>query len=315
LNIKHKSNRFALVKWVAFGAAVLLVLLGLSGHVNLTASAQRIQELAPRNPVFGAAIFFVIYVATTALSIPGATVLTLLGGSIFGFVEGSMLASFASTMGATIAMLWARYVARDYFQSRFTGRLDAINIGIENDGARYLLSLRLIPIIPFFLVNLAAGLTKIPTRTFMWASQIGMLPLTLIYVYAGSSLSSVTDPSRILNSRTLLSLVTLAILPFMIKYVAARFRDRNALNNWISPKRFDYNLVVIGAGSAGLVTSYIAAAAKAKVALVEQHEMGGDCLNTGCVPSKALIRSARLASEARHAEDYGLEGSLLESPH
>ena len=268
------------------------------------------QEFVPLNPVAGAAIFFVLYVATTALSIPGATILTLLGGNLFGFVTGAILVSFASTIGATIAMLTARYLAKDYVESKFSGRLEAINAGVEKDGALYLLSLRLIPAFPFFLVNLAVGMTKMPTRTFMWASQIGMLPLTLVYVYAGTTFASVSNPARILTAPILATLVALAILPFAIKLVAARLRDRTALGRWARPKRFDYNLVVIGAGSAGLVTSYIAAAAKAKVALIEQHEMGGDCLNTGCVPSKALIRSAKLASEANHAADYGLEGAL-----
>ena len=180
-----------------------------------------------------------LYVLTTSLSIPGATVLTLLAGSLFGFVFGSILVSFASTIGATIAMLTARYLAKDYVQSKFSGRLEAINAGVEKEGALYLLSLRLIPAFPFFLVNLGIGLTKMPIRTFMWASQIGMLPLTLIYVYAGTSFTNLSNPGQILTAPVLATLVALAILPFALKFVAARLRDRKVLKREAKPTRLD----------------------------------------------------------------------------
>ncbi|MGX1097355.1 FAD-dependent oxidoreductase [Amorphus sp. MBR-141] len=262
------------------------------------------------NPVLAALTFFVIYTATTALSIPGATALTLVGGSLFGLVAGTVLVSFASVAGATLAMLAARYLFRGMVEARFASLMGKLNEGIQRDGARYLFGLRLVPVVPFFAVNAAMGLTQMPACTFAWVSQIGMLPATVLYVNAGSQLASLQSARDLLSWPLILAFAALALLPFAVKWVQNWWEMRARLRRWPRPPTADYNLVVIGAGSAGLVTAYIAAAAKARVALIEQGDMGGDCLNTGCVPSKALIRSAKLIKEASLAEHYGLTGSL-----
>ncbi|WP_051329514.1 FAD-dependent oxidoreductase [Geminicoccus roseus] len=262
------------------------------------------------NPLLGAGAFFLAYVAVTAVSIPGAAAMTVLAGSLFGLVTGTILVSFASVAGATLAMLAARYLLRGFVERRFGNAMAKLNRGVERDGASYLFGLRLVPVIPFVAINLGMGLTRMNPLTFAWVSQLGMLPATLVYVNAGSQLMSVERASDLLSARLLLAFLALAIFPFAAKRGVAWWQRRGAEATWQRPARFDYNLVVIGAGSAGLVSAYVAAAAKARVALIEQNQMGGDCLNTGCVPSKALIRSAKLAKEARQPERLGLDGDL-----
>jgi pyruvate/2-oxoglutarate dehydrogenase complex dihydrolipoamide dehydrogenase (E3) component/uncharacterized membrane protein YdjX (TVP38/TMEM64 family) len=261
------------------------------------------------SPLLVAALYFAAYVAVTALSLPGAAVMTLAGGALFGLGWGLLIVSFASTIGATLAFLVSRHLLRDSVQARAGERLKAINDGIARDGAFYLFSLRLVPAFPFFLINLLMGLTPIRTRTFYWVSQLGMLPGTLVYVNAGTELGAVNSLAGVLSPALLASFVLLGLFPLLARWVLARVQARRVYAGWTRPTRFDRNLVVIGAGAAGLVTSYIAAAVKARVTLVEAGRMGGDCLNTGCVPSKALIRSARLAHHIRHAERYGLQAS------
>lgn len=258
------------------------------------------------SPLLVAALYFAAYVAVTALSLPGAAVMTLAGGALFGLGWGLLIVSFASTIGATLAFLVSRHLLRDSVHARFGERLRAIDAGIARDGAFYLFSLRLVPAFPFFLINLLMGLTPIRTRTFYWVSQLGMLPGTLVYVNAGTELGAVDSLAGVLSPGLVASFVLLGLFPLLARELLARVQARRVYAGWTRPKRFERNLVVIGAGAAGLVTSYIAAAVKAKVTLVEAHRMGGDCLNTGCVPSKALIRSARLAHQIRHAERYGL---------
>lgn len=259
------------------------------------------------SPLVVAALYFAAYVAVTALSLPGAAVMTLAGGALFGLGWGLLIVSFASTIGATLAFLVSRHLLRDSVHARFGERLRAIDQGIARDGAFYLFSLRLVPAFPFFLINLLMGLTPIRTRTFYWVSQLGMLPGTLVYVNAGTELGAVQCLAGVLSPGLVASFVLLGLFPLLARWVLERVQARRVYAGWTRPKRFERNLVVIGAGAAGLVTSYIAAAVKAKVTLVEAGRMGGDCLNTGCVPSKALIRSARLAHQIRHAERYGLE--------
>lgn len=261
------------------------------------------------HPVATSLLFFLAYVGVTALSVPGATVMTLAAGALFGTGWGVSLVSFASTTGATLAFAASRYVLRDSIRARFSGRLDAINAGVEREGWMYVLSLRLIPAMPFWLVNLLMGVTAIRPLTFYWASQLGMLPATLVYVNVGTQLSGLTSLRGVLSPAMLGALVALAVLPYGVKRVTAAIKVRRLLSPWGRPDRFDYNVVVIGAGSAGLVSSYIAAAVKAKVALVERGAMGGDCLNTGCVPSKALLRCADVAQELRRAADFGVDVS------
>jgi pyruvate/2-oxoglutarate dehydrogenase complex dihydrolipoamide dehydrogenase (E3) component/uncharacterized membrane protein YdjX (TVP38/TMEM64 family) len=253
------------------------------------------------HPLQTAAIYFVLYVAVTGLSLPGAAILTLVGGAIFGLLWGTVIVSFASSLGATLAFLASRFVLRDWVQGKFGDKLKPINAGIEREGAFYLFALRLVPAFPFFVINLVMGLTPIRTWTFYWVSQLGMLAGTIVYVYAGTQLGQFK-----LSAGLVAAFVLLGIFPLVAKKVLDALKARKVYGKWKRPARFDNNVVVIGAGSAGLVTSYIAAAVKAKVTLVEKHRMGGDCLNTGCVPSKALIRTAKLLSHVRRSKEFGV---------
>jgi pyruvate/2-oxoglutarate dehydrogenase complex dihydrolipoamide dehydrogenase (E3) component/uncharacterized membrane protein YdjX (TVP38/TMEM64 family) len=259
------------------------------------------------SPLQSAAVFFLFYVLVTGLSLPGATVLTVASGAIFGLAMGTLLSSFGSAVGACLAFLSSRYLLRDWVQLHWGQRLAAINRGVERDGAFYLLTLRLVPAFPFFLVNLVMGLTPIRLSTFYWVSQLGMLAGTVIYVNAGRELARIDSLGAILSPRMLLALALLGLLPLLARALLGWVRNRRVYAGWTRPRRFDRNIVVIGAGSAGLVTSYIAAAVRARVTLIEKHKMGGDCLNTGCVPSKALIRSAKLAHQLSQAGEFGLE--------
>ncbi|MEO7014497.1 MAG: FAD-dependent oxidoreductase [Dokdonella sp.] len=250
--------------------------------------------------------FFAIYVAVTGLSLPGAAILTLAAGALFGLLEGTVLVSFASSIGATLAFLVSRFVLRDSLRAKYGQRLRAFDEGIERDGAFYLFTMRLVPAFPFFLVNLLAGLTALKTGVFYLVSQIGMLPGTIAFVYAGTQLAGIDSLSGILSPGLIGAFVLLGILPLLMRWLTRWIQARRVYKGFKKPHRFDFNLIVIGAGSAGLVSAYIAAAVKAKVALIERHKMGGDCLNTGCVPSKALLRSARLMADARNSERYGI---------
>tara|TARA_R110001606_G_scaffold235945_1_gene383849 strand:- start:21165 stop:23315 length:2151 start_codon:yes stop_codon:yes gene_type:complete len=251
-------------------------------------------------------IFFLVYVAATAASLPGALILTLAAGALFGVLAGTIIVSFASTIGATIAFLSSRYLFRDTIKARFGDRLKAIDDGVEKDGPFYLLTLRLVPIFPFFLINLLMGLTAIKARTFYIVSQIGMLLGTVVYVNAGTQLANIDEVSDIGSPGLLLSFAALGITPWIGKWIVGLIKRRKVYARWTRPKKYDRNMVVIGAGAAGLVSSYIAATVKAKVTLVEASKMGGDCLNYGCVPSKALIKSAKVAEQMRHGDIYGL---------
>ncbi|WP_373490440.1 FAD-dependent oxidoreductase [Parasphingorhabdus sp.] len=274
---------------------------------NLKSQQQAIDARYQASPLLVFLVFFLIYVAATALSIPGAAILTLAAGAIFGLVMGTIIVSFASTIGATLAFLGSRYLFRDWVQARFGDRLKALNDGMARDGAFYLFSIRLVPVFPFFLVNLLMGLTPIKTRTYFWVSQLGMLLGTIVYVNAGTQIASIDALGDILSLGVLGSFAALALTPWIGKWMMAFIKRRRVYARWTKPKSFDRNLVVIGAGAAGLVSSYIAATVKAKVTLIEASKMGGDCLNYGCVPSKALIKSAKLADQMRHGDVYGLE--------
>jgi len=251
--------------------------------------------------------YFLLYVVVTALSLPGAAVMTLAGGALFGFWPALLVVSFASSFGATLAFVVSRFLLRDWVQARFGERLKAVNEGVAREGAFYLFSLRLVPLFPFFVINLLLGLTPMPVRTFYGVSQVGMLAGTAVYVNAGTQLGQIDSLSGILSPGLVVSFVLLGLFPLLSKKGLDLLKQRKALAHFAKPKKFDYNLVVIGAGSAGLVSAYIAAAVKAKVALVEKHQMGGDCLNTGCVPSKALIRSAKMLAYGRRAKEFGFE--------
>lgn len=274
---------------------------------GMKASLARFEALRDAAPLLVGAVFFALYVLVTALSLPGAVVMTLAAGALFGWMWGTVIVSFASSIGATIAFLVSRYLLRDLIKSRFGARMDAINNGIEREGAFYLFTLRLVPLFPFFLVNLLMGLTSIKTRTYYWVSQIGMLAGTLVYVNAGTQIAKISGLSDIASPGLLISFALLGIFPLLAKRILDVVKGRRVYAKWQRPQHFERNLIVIGAGAAGLVTAYIAAAVKAKVTLIEAHKMGGDCLNYGCVPSKALIKTARLATQMRNGEHYGLE--------
>jgi pyruvate/2-oxoglutarate dehydrogenase complex dihydrolipoamide dehydrogenase (E3) component/uncharacterized membrane protein YdjX (TVP38/TMEM64 family) len=288
-------------------AAYVLLDLGqyftLAGVKALAADLAAFQQ---RNALVVIAGFFIAYVLVTGASLPGAAIMTLAAGALFGVVWGTVIVSFASTLGATLAFLSSRYVLRDWVEARFGERLKAINAGLERDGAFYLFSLRMIPVFPFFMVNLVMGLTRIRTLTYMWVSQAGMLLGTIVYVNAGTQLARIESLSGIASPAVLGSFVALGIVPWLAKAIIGAIQRRKAYAGFTRPRKFDRNMVVIGAGAAGLVSALIAATVKAKVTLVEAHRMGGDCLNTGCVPSKAIIKSAKVAHQMRNADKYGL---------
>ena len=269
------------------------------------ASLAALREQQPLQLALG---YFLVYVAVTALSLPGATIVTLAGGAIFGLGWGLLIVSFASSIGATLAFLTARFLLRDSVQARFGQRLAEMDQGIQKDGAFYLFTLRLIPVVPFFVINLLMGLTQMKAWTFYWVSQIGMLAGTAVYVNAGTQLGQLESLQGILSPGLLGSFVLLGLFPLIARRIVETVQKRKVYARWASvrPAKFDRNLIVIGAGAGGLVSAYIAAAVKAKVTLVEAHKMGGDCLNYGCVPSKALIKSATLAHQMRHGANYGL---------
>ena len=270
-------------------------------------SLDTFQSQIAQNPVLSIGVFFAIYVAVTALSLPGAAILTLAAGALFGLVQGLVIVSFASSVGATLAFLVSRFILRDTVRNKFKEKLKKIDEGVEKQGAFYLFTLRLVPVFPFFLINLLMGLTSLKTWTFYWVSQVGMLAGTAVYVNAGTQLAQIDSLSGIVSPGLIFSFVLLGIFPWIAKAIVAVVNRRRVYKGYSKPKKFDCNLVVIGAGAGGLVTSYIAAAVKAKVTLVEAGEMGGDCLNYGCVPSKAIIKTAKVANQMHHADSYGLE--------
>jgi len=273
---------------------------------SLKSQQAAIADYRQNHPLPAIALYAALYIAVTALSLPGAAILTLAGGAVFGLLWGTLIVSFASSIGATLAFLAARFLLRDWVKSRFSARLQAIDDGVNREGAFYLFTLRLVPLFPFFMINLAMGLTPIKTRTFYWVSQIGMLAGTVVYVNAGTQLAKLDSLSGILSPALLGSFALLGVFPLGAKKMLEFIQKRKVYARWTKPARFDNNLVVIGAGAGGLVSAYIAAAVKAKVTLIEKHKMGGDCLNTGCVPSKALIRSAKLLSHIKRAKEFGI---------
>lgn len=295
-----------------------LLLLHISG-VTAVFSFERLQESKDylrdfylQNPKQFIFFFFISYVVATGFSIPGATILTLAAGAIFGLVKGFLIVSFASTIGATLAFLITRYFLRELVEKKFSSQFERINEGIKKEGALYLFTLRLIPLFPFFLVNMLMGLTQMRSWVFYLVSQLGMILGTLVYVNAGTQLSMLQNATGILTPSLLISFAILGLLPLISKRIIDIIKARKVYQNFNKPKQFDYNLVAIGAGAGGLVTTYIGAAVKAKVALIEKNKMGGDCLNTGCVPSKALIKSAKIVKAIKDSERFGVKSSGFE---
>ena len=301
-------------KWlltlVLLAAVIAFFALGLQRYFSLDyfhSQRAAIEADVAAQPLRAALLFFAAYVAVTGLSLPGAAIMTLVAGAVFGLLWGTVIVSFASTLGATLAFLASRYLLRDWVQQKFGDRLRAVNDGVAREGGFYLFALRLVPVFPFFAVNLLMGLTPMRTWTYLWVSQLGMFAGTLVYVYAGTQLGEFRVSGGLIGA-----FVLLGIFPLIAKKTLDALKARKVYAGWTRPSRFDRNLVVIGAGSAGLVSAYIAAAVKAKVTLVERHKMGGDCLNTGCVPSKALIKSAKLVATMKQASHYGLKDTQVD---
>lgn len=316
MNTRAQTRSWAwIVVLVVVAVLIAAWCFGLADLVSLAALKARQAELVQwvdAHAWLAAASFFAAYVAVAASSLPGAAVMTIAAGALFGVVEGVLLVSFASTIGASAAFLVARFALRDSLRQRYRERLQKIDTGIERDGWLYLLTLRLVPVFPFFLVNLLAALTALPLRTFYWVSQLGMLPATAVYVYAGTELARLDSLGGIVSPRMLGAFVALGVLPLIARAVIRWISLRRVYRGYAKPRRFDYNLLVIGAGSAGLVSAYIGATVNARVALIEKAAMGGDCLNTGCVPSKTLLCTARLLAQARDSQRYGVRSLRVE---
>ena len=304
-----------LILAIVAGLIVVYFVFDLGQYLDLDYFKQqqeRIMAYRESFPIRTAAIFLIAYILVTGLSLPGAAIATLVGGAIFGLLWGTVLVSFASVIGASCAFLVSRHILRDTIQSRYGDRLRTINEGCEKDGAVYLFTLRMVPLFPFFLINLLMGLTPMRLGMFFIVSQIGMLPGTIVYVNAGTQIAKIDSLGSILSPALIASFVLLGIFPLISKKIIDAFKARKALGKYKKPKKFEFNTVVIGAGSAGLVAAYIATAVKAKVALIEKAKMGGDCLNTGCVPSKAIIRTAKFLSHQKRSKEFGVHTASAE---
>lgn len=302
----------ALILAVIAGLILIYFVFDLGQYLDLDYFARQQEKVfAYRDtfPIRSAVIFFIMYILVTGLSLPGAAIATLIGGAVFGLLWATVLVSFASVIGASCAFLISRHILRDTIQNRYGDRLQTINRGIEKDGAVYLFTLRMVPLFPFFVINLVMGLTPMRLATYFIVSQIGMLPGTVVYVNAGTQLAKIDSVASILSPTLIASFALLGIFPILAKLIINSVKTRKSLGKFSRPKKFDYNTVVIGAGSAGLVAAYLAAAVKAKVALVEKGKMGGDCLNTGCVPSKAVIRTAKFLSHVKRSGEFGVHAA------
>ncbi len=315
---------------VALIAAYFLFDLGRYFSLSyLKESREQFAAFYADNTVLTIVIYMMAYIVVTALSLPGAAIMTLAAGAMFGFIAGVIVVSFASSIGATLACFVSRYLLRDWVNRKFGDRLAALNAGIEKEGAFYLFTLRLIPVFPFWLINLLMGLTGIRLFTFYWVSQIGMLAGTMVYVNAGRELGRLDSLSGILSPGLIISFALLGLFPIAVKKIMGRYRNRyrkddgpradptvGENNTGISANarggrmKYDYHIVIIGAGSAGLVVASGGASMGARVALIEEERMGGDCLNTGCVPSKSFLRSAHLAAQIRESGRFGLSARV-----
>jgi dihydrolipoamide dehydrogenase len=287
----------------------------LSEYLNfeyLKQNKENLTKLYLSNQLQFISYYSLIYIFSTAISIPGATILTIAAGFLFGLPLGVVIVSFCSTIGASLSFLFSRYLFKDYFEKKFSSQLNSINQGIEKDGIFYLFSLRMIPAFPFFLINILMGLTSMKLVHYFFISQIGMLLGTIVYVNAGTQLSNIQSLKDIASPTLLISFSLLGILPLLTKFIISKFKQKKLYSKFQKPKQFEYNLVVIGAGAGGLVTSYIAATVKAKVAIIEKHKMGGDCLNYGCVPSKTLISTAKKIHLQKDFKNFGIKSVKID---
>ena len=286
-------------------AKALLSLRGLQSHLG------SFQASIDQDPIISSALFVGLYALSAALSLPIASLLTLMGGALFGVAQGTLLVLVAATAGATLSMLASRTLLRGWVTSKLGSRLKAFEEGVAREGAFYLFALRVVPAFPFFAVNLLSGLVPMRTWTYVWVSFVGMAPGTFAYVFAGRQFGQLTSLSGLVSPGLLAAFAALGLLPLVSRWILDRFKARRVYRGFQRPKVFEFDMIAIGAGAGGLVTSYIGAAVGAKVALVERHRMGGDCLNTGCVPSKALIHAGRVVRETRRVERFATTDSVL----
>jgi uncharacterized membrane protein YdjX (TVP38/TMEM64 family) len=233
---KNKSGNIKkiVIVLVIIGLIAAFKIFGLGDYLSLAyikESQQNFQELYANNRVAVIAGYMLIYVIVTAMSLPGAAVMTLAGGAVFGFITGLVAVSFASTIGATMACFVSRFILRDWVQGKIGDKLKTVNDGVEKEGAFYLFTLRLIPVFPFWLINLGMGLTKMPLKTFYWVSQIGMLAGTAVYVNAGKELGKIDSLSGILSPALIASFVLLGIFPIAAKRAIAFYKKKKGLPN------------------------------------------------------------------------------------
>ncbi len=297
-----RKTVFKISVLLAVVAACYWILLPEMSHWNV----DRFREIAGESPFKAAIVYFIIYLVAASFAVPGLAVLTMVGGAILGFWKAVLLVSFASTIGATFSFLLSRWLFRDWVSRRFDSIYEKVR-GVETDGSSFLFSLRLIPLIPFSAVNLVFGITPMKTLSFYWISQLGMLPATLVYVNAGVQVGQARSFEDVMSPSVLISLSLLAAVPWLGRLLLHQINLHRIYRNYRRPPRFDYDLLIIGAGAAGLVSAYLGSALKAKVGLIERDRMGGECLHTGCVPSKSLIQSARLAHLIHRAGEFGLK--------
>lgn len=230
----NKTEKAKLIKKILIAAAFVAFIaafkiFGLGQYFSLDyikGSQDRLNSLYSDNSAMFIASYMGIYILMAALSLPGAAVLTLAGGAVFGLLTGTIVVSFASTLGATAACFVSRFLLRDWVQKKLGDRLQALNKGVDKEGAFYLFTLRLIPVFPFWLINLAMGLTKMPLRTFFWVSQVGMLAGTIVYVNAGKELARIDSLSGILSPRLIASFVVLGVFPIAAKKLLKLYKNK-----------------------------------------------------------------------------------------
>ena len=207
-------------------------ILGLGDYLTLEylkESQAKFQALYRENRVTVIAVYMFVYILSTSLSLPGAAILTLAGGALFGLVAGTIIVSFASTIGATLACFVSRFILRDWVQKKFGDRLKTVNEGIAKEGLFYLFTLRLIPVFPFWLINLVMGLTKMPLKSFYWVSQVGMFPATIVFVNAGKELAGIESLSGILSPGLIISFVLLGLFPLITKKLLGLYKKKKGL--------------------------------------------------------------------------------------
>jgi uncharacterized membrane protein YdjX (TVP38/TMEM64 family) len=228
---KNTIKKIAVVVLIIAAIAIFKIF-DLGQYLSLShikASQEKFAALYADHKAAVIAVYMLIYILVTALSLPGAAVMTLAGGGLFGFVAGTIVVSFASTIGATLACFVSRFLLRDWVQKKFGDKLKTINEGIKREGVFYLFTMRLIPALPFFVINLAMGLTKIPLLAFYWVSQVGMLPGTMVYINAGKELAKIESLTGIMSPGLILSFALLGLFPITVKKLMAFYKSR-----WVS---------------------------------------------------------------------------------